>query len=551
MSIGKVVNNAILVKNDDPTQVKTVRVTKGILDRDNNKFTVTEWGEDIFDWAYERIDERWRIGGLSGAVALFNIYTGNERNITVYLGGQDVESFRSYTYNETRENPREGEQWSNANGFKGGCGLYLFYDGTTNPEKPTYFFIGAPVALIYKTPIVAHPVPYEHTFIQHKGYEVNGLWYPYISKTPYTDNIFRDYSESDYDPRKANPTTIQGFPFGVNNNGLSTSKGGQGDMVDWTEDIPIDTAPRLTTGDFLRVYKMSAVTLNQLREKLISNGFLDNLISKLRTNAMDYIMGLTAIPLSASNVATGTIQIGNLDTEVSAEFLSWYIGDLDCGEIDFTEYFQTYMDYSPYTKVSVYLPFCGIIPLSVDAFMNDKLKLTYRVDFLTGYCVAFISNSHGIVTTASGQCGYQLPIRSNDYSRVISSGLGIVGGAASAAWGLATGNIPLAAGGVAAYTAALSSTVNNVNKPDVMSNGALGGNFGLLGNRTPYIIIQRPTISIPKDYAKTLGYMSRISAKLGDLKGFTRVEEIHLEHINASAEEKGMIESLLKEGVIL
>ena len=73
MSIGKIVNEAALVKNDDPTQVKTVRVTKGILDRENNKFTVTEWGDDIFDWAFERKDERWLIGGLSGAVVLFDI----------------------------------------------------------------------------------------------------------------------------------------------------------------------------------------------------------------------------------------------------------------------------------------------------------------------------------------------------------------------------------------------------------------------------------------------------------------------------------------------
>ena len=44
MSIGKVVNNATLVKVGDTAQIKTVRVTKGVLDRANSKFTVTEWG---------------------------------------------------------------------------------------------------------------------------------------------------------------------------------------------------------------------------------------------------------------------------------------------------------------------------------------------------------------------------------------------------------------------------------------------------------------------------------------------------------------------------
>ena len=45
--------------------------------------------------------------------------------------------------------------------------------------------------------------------------------------------------------------------------------------------------------------------------------------------------------------------------------------------------------------------------------------------------------------------------------------------------------------------------------------------------------------------------MSRITAKLGDLTGFTVVEEIHLEHISATDDEKKLIENALKSGVIL
>ena len=343
-------------------------------------------------------------------------------------------------------------------------------------------------------------------------------------------------------------STIVGFPYG---DGESTSQGGQGEMTDTTEPIEIDSKPLLTTGDFLRVYKLTATDLSALQNKLISNGFLDNLIAKLRTDAMDYIVGLNAIPISASNVASSTIKIANLDTEIAASYLSWYIEDIDFGEIALNEYFQTFMDYSPYTKLSVYIPYCGIVPLNVDNFMDDKISMKCRVDMLTGQFVVFVSNSTGIVTTVSGNCAYQLPIRANDYNRLFTSGLGLAGGIVATGGAIATGNIPLAVGAGIGTVGALAASSQAMTKPDVTSKGSLGGNYGLLGNRTPYLIIQRPTLSVPSEYGKTIGYMSRITAKLGDLTGYTVVEEIHLEHISATDDEKKMIENTLKSGVIL
>ena len=301
----------------------------------------------------------------------------------------------------------------------------------------------------------------------------------------------------------------------------------------------------------MRVYKLTATDLSALQAKLISNGFLDGLIAKLRTDAMDYIVGLNAIPINATNVAASTIKIANLDTEIAASYLSWYIEDIDFGEIALTEYFQTFMDYSPYTKLSVYIPYCGIVPLNVDNFMGDKISMKCRIDMLTGQFVVFISNSVGVITTVSGNCAYQLPVRANDYNRLFTSGLGLAGGIVATGGAIAMGNIPLAVGAGIGTVGALAASSQAMTKPNVTSNGSLGGNYGLLGNRKPYLIIQRPTLSVPSDYGKTIGYMSRITAKLGDLTGFTVVEEIHLEHISATDDEKRLIENALKSGVIL
>lgn len=380
--------------------------------------------------------------------------------------------------------------------------------------------------------------------------EVPDVAFYFVQLTPFGWNPLRGAISGDTEifDLQSPPETKYGFPYG---DGESTSQGGQGDMTDTTEPIEIDTKPLLTTGDFLRVYKLTATDLSALQAKLISNGFLDNLIAKLRTDAMDYIVGLNAIPINAANVAASTIKIANLDTEINASYLSWYIEDIDFGEIALNEYFQTFMDYSPYTKLSVYIPYCGIVPLNVDNFMNDKISMKCRVDMLTGQFVVFVSNSGGIVTTVSGSCAYQLPIRANDYNRLVTSGLGLLGGIVGTAGALATGNIPLAVGAGLGTVGGLVATSQAMTKPDVTSKGSLGGNYGILGNRKPYLIIQRPTISVPSDYGKTIGYMSRITAKLGDLHGYTVVEEIHLEHISATDDEKKLIENALKSGVIL
>lgn len=375
----------------------------------------------------------------------------------------------------------------------------------------------------------------------------NDTYYIFDSDTENFPTIYEN-NMGNYKTTNVDTDVVVGFPYG---DGESTSQGGQGEMTDTSDPIEIDSKPLLTTGEFLRVYKLTATDLTALQAKLVSNGFLDGLIAKLRTDAMDYIVGLNAIPISASNVASSTIKIANLDTEIQASYLSWYIEDIDFGEIALTEYFQTFMDYSPYTKLSVYIPYCGIVPLNVDNFMNDKISMKCRVDMLTGQFVVFVSNSVGVVTTVSGNCAYQLPVRANDYNRLVTSSLGLLGGIVGTAGALATGNVPLAIGAGIGTVGGLVATSQAMTKPDVTSKGSLGGNYGLLGNRTPYLIIQRPTISVPSDYGKTIGYMSRITAKLGDLTGYTVVEEIHLEHISATDDEKKLIENALKSGVIL
>ena len=574
MSIGYTKTSVRLYLESNPSVYYDIEPTIADINYPDMSYKIIQYGDNVQNIIEDMIakgyneNSVWLLQGFPQAKYKFQRTKGYTYQEWIDAGRYEWYMYLCpFTYTIYEWNPDRGGYTNNANSIAPegivlnfimptsemsfrGCGVYLL-TCLDKYEKPIYMFKGVPCSqksnhMLERIP----PSAMTSYYSDHRSssFYSNGYYYPYYGTSEKSDNyVFMDYRGT-YNPDKAYPSQTYGFPYG---DGESTSQGGQGEMTDTSDPIEIDSKPLLTTGDFLRVYKLTATDLSALQAKLISSGFLDNLIAKLRTDAMDYIVGLNAIPISATNVAASTIKIANLDTEINASYLSWYIEDIDFGEIALTEYFQTFMDYYPYTKLSIYIPYCGIVPLNVDNFMGDKISMKCRVDMLTGQFVVFVSNSSGIVTTVSGSCAYQLPVRANDYNRLVTSGLGLLGGIVGTAGALATGNIPLAVGAGIGTVGGLVATSQAMTKPDVTSKGALGGNYGLLGNRKPYLIIQRPTLSVPSDYGKTIGYMSRITAKLGDLTGYTVVEEIHLEHISATDDEKQLIENALKSGVIL
>ena len=73
-----------------------------------------------------------------------------------------------------------------------------------------------------------------------------------------------------------------------------------------------------------------------------------------------------------------------------------------------------------------------------------------------------------------------------------------------------------------------------------------------LGYQSPYLIISRPSQSVPQQYGRFMGYPSNIfHAHLGEVRGYTEVSSIHLDNISATANELDELESILKGGVLL
>jgi hypothetical protein len=333
------------------------------------------------------------------------------------------------------------------------------------------------------------------------------------------------------------------YPFEDDSN---EGGGGTGDYRDTSDTIPIDGTPTNSAiaSGFVNAYLLTQQNVDDFHAYLYSTDFLDN-VKKLMNDPIDYILAFMLAPYTPDTSAAAHITIGGTDSEVAATRISSGYKTLDCGTITLKEFWGKFYDYNPYTKVQIYLPFIGMRPLDVDDVMAGDVNLKYRIDVLTGACVATISvnnarGENGAVYSFNGNCHSHIPVSGKNYletvTNVISAGVGMAGSIASGnALGVATGAI----------------NVMRSAKEQLEHAGELTGAAGLLANYTPFLMVSRPSQSLAANYNHYKGFISNVTRTLGDLSGFTQVAELVQTNIHCTLDEFDEINELLKEGVYL
>lgn len=351
-----------------------------------------------------------------------------------------------------------------------------------------------------------------------------------------------------YNPGGTSDTGGGGGDFGVNRFG----DGIDDETISQPDYDALDQLERSVLGsNFVSIYNPTRANVQALKNYLWSSQIGDTL-KKLYNNPMDSIISLHMVPVTPTT-STGTIHIGGTDTEVDGRPVTNQYVTVNCGSLTIGEYWAAYLDYNPYTKLYLYLPFCGMHSVDTDEFMGQTLSIRYDVDVVTGDCLCSISGSRAggmstILYQYAGNCSVEIPVSAANYNARISAGLGLVGSAVGIAAAAATGGMtaPLAA-------TAVASTAANVlsGKTRVERSGALAGSAAWMGPLKPYLILVQPTQCLPDGQASFTGYPSYITAAVGDLTGYTEFAEIHLEGIAATDAEKAEIEQILRTGVIL
>lgn len=278
-----------------------------------------------------------------------------------------------------------------------------------------------------------------------------------------------------------------------------------------------------------------------------SDGLNLDQLKKLLQDPMQAIIGLHVMYATPTTGANRDIQVGYINSGVASKIVTEQYTEIDCGTVTINEYFGDARDYSPFTQVYCYLPFIGIVELNADDVVNSTLGIKYKIDVLTGCCLAQLTvKKYGldaVLYTYTGNCAVQMPITSGNYLSTVSSLLGaVVSGAAAVATGGALA--PVAIG-------AAANALGGGARASVAMSGSLGSNAGAMGIRKPYLIIKRVESADANGYNEFYGYPTNKRVNLSQLTGYVRVKDINLSGTNATEDEQNEIVTLLKEGVIL
>lgn len=275
-----------------------------------------------------------------------------------------------------------------------------------------------------------------------------------------------------------------------------------------------------------------------------SSDLMDTL-AKMFNNPMDAVIGLHLIYATPIVNTRDTIKAGFLDSKVETNVVEQRYVSIFCGSMIVPQYWGNYLDFLPYTKTYIYLPFIGIQKLNTMDIVSSAVSIEYKIDVFNGSCIALITvareNYSTVMYEFSGNCAVQIPITSGNYSSILSSAISSVASGVGFVMGGA---------GVGATIAFAGSNMMG-NKTDVQHSGSFGASHGAMGIKKPYIMVKRPIQKVVPDYNTLYGYPAHKMVKISDCSGYLRVKEVDVLSATATDEEKKIIENLLKQGVFV
>lgn len=285
-------------------------------------------------------------------------------------------------------------------------------------------------------------------------------------------------------------------------------------------------------------------------------------LKRLIANPLDYIVFCAMCHFEVpTKVSKQAIKFCGLDSGVSALVASQQMVSINCGSIDIIEANQTgtYLSYSPYFKMRLFLPYIGFVDLD-DKCMDALVNVTYWIDILSGSCVAQITAKHyhsrcgsdithkqgDTIAVYNGNVYQHLPLNATDWRGLYQGIIQFAGGAVSAI-----------SGNPAGYGAMASAVMSS--KENVQHSGALGSNYGYIGFQKPYLILERTNLAMPvSEFGSFRGWIANIQKSIKNFSGYTEIKPdcwwngTRTVPINGiTKEESDMLKEVFNKGVYL
>lgn len=258
-----------------------------------------------------------------------------------------------------------------------------------------------------------------------------------------------------------------------------------------TIQTPVETEYGIIT-----IYKPTAENLDAISRLRFTIGVNTEGLPKVDDIAQ-YISVLKKFYIDIPTTRSEPVKIQNyVLTDVVSPLIENDRMTIDCGSITVTGMYGNAIDLKADTNI--YLPFCnGLNSINTDKIMNKTVRLVYDVSLLNGQCVAKLYDTDSnVLATFNGDVSIDIPFMS-DWQTAI--------------------------------------------------NGKIGNNVQFLYGLTPFIQIKEQS-AIESVY----GFKTYKPTMLkNEINGYCEVENIELDGINATLQEKEEITRLLSNGIIL
>lgn len=247
-----------------------------------------------------------------------------------------------------------------------------------------------------------------------------------------------------------------------------------------------------------------------------------------------------------------------VDTGVSALRISG-VNPNTSATIEIPRMNDNFLDFEPYSKYLLYIPFCGVIQLP-DYVAGKEINVKLYPDVPTCSCTAIVTSEGRKIATVRGNIGSSIPVTSDGSgiktAAVINSIANGIVGVGEAVMGASTGNVGMVAGGAAQALGSVLSTTVTLGQAFGYSVGSSGDtSFFGAGTRSEYYIAypkwNNPDTPETNIYGHTFGFVVNKRGKLKDFEGFTVCDNPHVYGFSCTAAEKEEIEMLLRQGIII
>lgn len=204
-----------------------------------------------------------------------------------------------------------------------------------------------------------------------------------------------------------------------------------------------------------------------------------------------------------------------------------------------------FLDYPPYTSVSLYIPYIGIVPIDGNMVVGRTIRIFGAVDVIAGTIhynvyVQTPKKEWSLIGSYEGKCGVDIPLALDNS---MQNSTNILKGVADVTTGMCTKSMPN-----------LLSIGNGIFSEPINNLGANTTNTTYFNPNKCALIMQSAIGTVPNNFGKTIGHLYCKSEVLGSLKGYTVCSNVRIDEfvdLIPTRQEVDEIYSLLETGVII